>query len=335
MSGLITEVSAPARWSASTALRLLLRNAYAACLGPFPDSFLLALRDAYVTAPAGSTRRQLLFQLLKCVRYKHPDKRLHSFALPDEPEIRLLNVDSIIVRHLYWFGVDGGTWEGGEIRAWQHFCSRATKILEIGANIGVYTLCGARRAPTASYTAVEPHPYTSRVLRGNLELNQLDRVQVVEAAVVGEKTFDRMTLMIPAADQDETPSGSFLGAGGEVSCHASTSYDVPVAGIRDLMGGVDLLKLDVEGYEFEILNGVRDLLLRDRPTVFVEVLPQARKLQRFIADLSRTGTYRLFAAGDRIQEVNPADLEAGRLQARYGARDALLVPTGSDLSALR
>jgi FkbM family methyltransferase len=315
------------------AARLLLRNAYARCLDPIPDSYLLALRTAYLNARPGSRWRQLLFRALNCVRYKHPDTSVHSFAIADEPSVRLLNVDSIIVRHVYWLGLYGPAWEGTEIRAWQYFCGRASKILEIGANIGVYTLCGAARAACGKYTAVEPHPFTSDVLRCNLALNRLGTVRVIEAAVVGQKTSDRMTLMTPNADQDKTPSGSFLDGAGELSSRASRSCEVNVTAIQDLIEGVDLLKLDVEGYEYDILNGARDVLLEQRPTLFVEVLPQAHKLQRFLADLSRQGAFQLFAAGRTIQRVDPRDLIAGRLQQKYRTRDVFMVPAERPVSA--
>jgi FkbM family methyltransferase len=314
-------------------LKLLLRNMYAACLNRVPDAWLLPIRSAYIGARAGSVRRTISHRLLKLVRYKHPDRQLQSFRVVDEPAVRLTNVNSIVVRHVYWFGLYG--WEGSEIRAWQYFCSRARNILEIGANIGFYTVSGAHKAAQAHYTAVEPHPHTVQILRRNLELNRLDGVRVVEAAVVGAKTADHMTLVVPAADQDETPPGSFLQAGGEVSRRPAASYDVPVAAIQDLIGEVDLLKLDVEGYEFDILNSVRDVLMRTRPVIFVEVLREATKLQHLIAELARSGAYRIFACGPTVAEVDADDMLAARFQKRYGTRDVFLVPANSDVSELR
>jgi FkbM family methyltransferase len=296
VQGLTTTSSAvrPARsGDVRTRVRLLLRNGYAAVLNRIPDGCVVPLRTAYVNAPDGSRRRRLFHTILRCLRYKQPDRRLSSFALVDEPELRLANVKSIVVRNLFWFGHGG--WEGAETRAWQYFSSRATRILEIGANVGLYTVCGASRAREAEYTAVEPHPHTSRVLRRNLELNGLNHVRVLEAAVVGHKTTDRMTLVVPLADQDETPPGSFLQSGGELSIAGRMSYDVPVVDVHDLVTGIDLLKLDAEGYEFDILNPVREILVRDRPTIFVEVLPDAKKLQRFVAELrSRYATRDVF-----------------------------------------
>jgi FkbM family methyltransferase len=306
----------------ATVVRLALRNTYTSCLNRIPDSYLLPFRQGYVHAREGSARQWLCHNVLKILRYRHPDRRIDSFALADEPSIRFANVNSIVARHLYWFGFRG--WEGAEVGAWQGFCARATHILEIGANIGFYTVCGARHAGGTHYTAVEPHPHTARVLRRNLELNRLTKVKVVESAVVGCKTAERMRLVVPLADQDDAPPGSFLQSGGELSAAGRMAYEVPVAAIEDLLEGVDLLKLDVEGYEYEILNPVRDHLVRERPTIFVEVLTTARKLQQLIADLARCGAYRIYAVNSTLEEVAPNDVAEGKLGPKYKTRDVLL-----------
>jgi FkbM family methyltransferase len=305
-----------------TTLRLTLRNTYAACLNRMPDAYFLPIRKAYVDAPDGSVRQRLFHNLLKGLRYKHPDPAVDTFALADEPSIHFANVNSIVARHLYWFGFHG--WEGAEVRAWQYFCSHSKRILEIGANIGFYTVCGAQKARQAEYTAVEPHPHTAAVLRRNLALNGLGRVNIIEAALVGRKTGERMALVVPLADEDDAPPGSFLQSGGELSAAGRIAYNVPVAAIDDLLPGVDLLKLDVEGYEFEILNPVREYLIRERPTIFVEVLMTAKKLQRLIADLARCGAYRIYAVNTTLGEVDPEDVVRGRLGSKYHTRDVLL-----------
>ena len=118
-----------------TRWKLALRNRYAAALGRVPDSWLLPIRAAYIRSAPRSMRRALLHRLLGHIRYKHPDRQAESFVVADQPNVQLVNVDSIVMRHVFWFGLEG--WEGPEIRAWQYFCSGATKILEVGANVGL------------------------------------------------------------------------------------------------------------------------------------------------------------------------------------------------------
>lgn len=306
-----------------TRLKLSLRNAYAACLNVLPDRWLLPIRGIYVNGRAGSIQKRLAFQLLRLVRYKHPDKRLAAFAIPDEPHVRLANVDSIVVRHIYWFGLLG--WEGAEIQAWRYFCSRATRILEIGANVGFYTVCGAT-VTRGDYTALEPHPHTIQILRRNLELNGLGQVNVIQAAVVGVKNAPTMRLTVPLADQDEAPPGSFLASGGEVSPPGAVSHQVNVVAADELFSrGPDLVKLDVEGYEFEILSAVKPFLLRHGPTIFVEVLPASTRLQSLIDELVKSKVYKAFICADRLREVDVDEFRTGRARRIHRTRDIVLV----------
>ncbi len=60
-------------------------------------------------------------------------------------------------------------------------------VLDIGANIGVYTLLAASEiGPTGQVLAFEPVPETSRRLLENIEINQLDNVQIYTCAL-GDK----------------------------------------------------------------------------------------------------------------------------------------------------
>jgi hypothetical protein len=110
------------------------------------------------------------------------------------------------------------------------------------------------------------------------------------------------------------------------------AIDVPVAEIHDLVDGVDLIKLDVEGYEFEILNPIREYLIRERPTIFVEVLPPAKKLQRLIANLAQLGAYRIYALNTTLSAVDPLDIATGRLGDVHQTRDVLLLRASEELS---
>ena len=163
--------------------------------------------------------------------------------------------NSILTRRIYWFG-EGG-YEGSEVYFWRYFCKRARNILEIGANTGYYTTQGALAAPNTPYLAVEPHPVSVKTLKQNLALNSLRNVEVIEAAVVGRKASERMDLVIPDIDDDESPPGAYLAGGTEgISRTGAKSISVPLVEASDLIDDVDLLKLDVEGYEYEILLSI-------------------------------------------------------------------------------
>ena len=308
-----------------TSLKLLLRDLFSAALGFIPLRLLQPLRQAHARAPAGSSRAAALDALMHLLRYRRVDDSVRSFTLPDEPGLSFVNVNSFIARRVYWLGRQG--YEGHESEWWAYFCRRSHKVLEVGANIGFYTVIGAHAAPQTPYLAVEPHPRSAAILRQNLLLNKTTAVSVLEAALVGRKTIEHLELSVPYEDGYDSPCGAFVTSGLSADRdHAAATVEVEVAEARDVVDGVDLLKIDVEGHEYEILASVGDWLRDNRPAMFIEVLPDARELRLFLYDICDLYGYQPYAIG-------PADLEAAPAEAlldpsfpgRHGTRDVLLV----------
>ncbi len=147
-------------------------------------------------------------------------------------------------------------------------------FVDVGANIGFFTLLGAARVGAAGrVVALEPHPEVAPVLRGNVRMNGLRNVQVLQLA---------------AADVSGTAalSGFVAGAGNSgvsTLAHASAAgvpaYEVrcePLDRVLDDAGvaAADLVKVDVEGAEARVLRGMRDGLRAGRyHRVMVELHP--------------------------------------------------------------
>src|SRR5215208_3746869 len=120
-----------------TGARVAARRTVARVLGLVPFAWLSWLRDLHARSRHGSSRRRALGAVLEVVR--HRDLRgVGSFSLVDRPEVRMLAADSLVVRRLYWFGELG--YETSEAAWWRWFCERSSRILELGANVGSYTV---------------------------------------------------------------------------------------------------------------------------------------------------------------------------------------------------
>lgn len=104
-------------------------------------------------------------------------------------------------------------------------------MLEIGGNVGLFTVIGVRVAP-GSYTVVEPVPLVAATLRANLARNGLTDVEVLQGAVIPDNNARDVTLNLPAEDW-----------GMPVGAHVI----VPGLPIRQLAEGRDLIKIDAEG----------------------------------------------------------------------------------------
>jgi FkbM family methyltransferase len=248
-----------------------------------------------------------------------------TFTLVDDTDLRFLGVESQVLNELYWWGSTG--WEPELVPWWRYFCRRSASVLELGANVGYFTVQGGRAAPSARYVAVEPHPFSAEVCRAHLALNGVTSVEVVQAAAVAEPGLSLVSLHVPA-DQRATPTVAFLGPHTELPTSMTRDpavVDVPAVDVRELLDGVDLIKLDVEGQEHELLAAAHDYLRERRPTLVVEVLPGTQRLRAMLGSLCTADGYRCYAvpAGTAVP-LSPERLETVQLMEEFGCQDVVL-----------
>jgi FkbM family methyltransferase len=139
---------------------------------------------------------------------------------------------------------------------------------DIGANVGVYTVLGARRVgPAGKVVAFEPFPASAEAMRQNCIRNDLSNVTLVQAAVAersGEIEFQigSTSVVNRIGDAASSPTGETL--------------TVPMVAIDDYVqqSGAPLpnvVVVDVEQAEVRVLEGMRGTIERARPTLFIEV----------------------------------------------------------------
>lgn len=154
-----------------------------------------------------------------------------------------------------------------ELDAFIARCSPGMRLLDIGAHHGLFALsalqCGGN---TARVVAVEASPKAARVLRTNLRLNCCgERASVVEvAAGDSEGTLAVLTTGPHAGDYVVVAPGD-----------RKDACSVPMKPLDSicLENGIEPthLKIDVEGFEEEVLRGAGAVLKRCRPVVFLEL----------------------------------------------------------------
>jgi FkbM family methyltransferase len=303
-------------------IRLVVRDALSWALAQIPLPLLQTLRRADERSPIGG-RYNPRRAVLRIQRYLPVDRSIDAFQFRTQPPLFFANDYSSFSRRLFWEGMsrDGG------IEVWRNLCAHATGILEIGANVGYYTVLVASAAKTTPYIAVEPHPTSAVYLRRNLQLNNLHHVEVVQAAVVGKKTCASMQLIVPRDDPDNTPAGAYL-AGGEGVTPRSNRDAVTVLTTEAaslIRASTDLIKLDVEGHEFDILDSLLPVLIERRPTLFVEVRRRTQLLRRLLHRLATEVGYSIHAVGkDVLHPLAAGEILDVVLQDVYRTRDVIL-----------
>lgn len=136
-----------------------------------------------------------------------------------------------------------------------HFLREEDFFLDVGANIGSYTVL-ASGAVGAETLCFEPVPKTFRHLLDNIHLNRLtDRVKAHNVAVGSEAGEIEMM-----ADQD-TVNRVITG-----ETYAGETVKVPVVVLDEILAGrvPKLIKIDVEGFETQVLLGAMRTLVNPR-----------------------------------------------------------------------
>lgn len=139
-------------------------------------------------------------------------------------------------------------------------------FFDVGANIGVYSGWAARIVgPTGRVYAFEPVPSTRQYLQEFLEMNNLENVSVVPSAV-GRGTGSIHLYCRPGA--------SGLASAVKTSAPDIQEIEVSLTSLDEHASLAktrvpQLLKIDVEGYEFEVLRGARQILCASHPPAVI------------------------------------------------------------------
>jgi FkbM family methyltransferase len=181
---------------------------------------------------------------------------LCRFFVIRRPEFRLRFNPSVLSAR-YW--MDPQAREDDHVFLRAHLRPGDTYV-DVGANIGALAMhAAALVGDSGQVVAIEAHPRTAGFLRDNAELNGRRNVTVLNFAV-GDQAG---TLHFTDIWSDEK-NGVAEGGG----------LEVPVRTLDELLGGtpgrIHLLKLDVEGYELNVLRGGGAALARTE-CVYLEV----------------------------------------------------------------
>jgi len=134
-------------------------------------------------------------------------------------------------------------------------------VVEVGANIGTHTVPIARRASIVY--AFEPQRRVYNVLCGNLALNGIDNVETFRVA--GGEKRERREVPVLDFDVENSPGSWGLSSEGNTAENVMDYVDIVPINI-----GCDFMKIDVEGWEIEVLKGSRPLIDKHKPALYVE-----------------------------------------------------------------
>ena len=224
-----------------------------------------------------------------------------TIPLPDKQTVAYVSIaDDSIKRAVFWQG-----WNGYEGETFSYLASTIASfdlLVDVGANTGYLAIVAAKLNPRLKVIAVEAAPSTFSYLCQNVEANGLtDRVRCVNVAAGAES--GRAAFGLAEFDGVVAVESALLRVGNKQAAFSNV-IDVNVNRLddiitEDLSNVAVLLKIDVEGFEPEVLRGAERLLVSVHPTVLFELLPGGPR-QELLALFDRV-VYDLY----RITEDGP------------------------------
>ena len=160
--------------------------------------------------------------------------------------------------HSCWIGLY--EWEKARLLA--RTLKPGMVFFDVGANVGYFTLLASRLVgPTGRIFAFEPLRRNLTYLRRHIAMHNLENVTVVEVAVSDSEGFATF-------DPGSNASSGRLSQQGSV--HVQTvSLDKEISAGR--LPVPDILKIDVEGAEVQVLDGLKKTLETARPKVCLDI----------------------------------------------------------------
>lgn len=141
-------------------------------------------------------------------------------------------------------------------------------FLEVGANIGYYTLLELKNSKNSKVIAFEPNPYNVEILKKNIEINGFGSRRIkIEELGVGDKN-ENMKFYI----YEYSNASSMIKRDG-----MKEEITVKVIRLDDyITEKIDYLRMDTEGFEMNIIKGMKNILSGDLAPrkMFIEVHPK-------------------------------------------------------------
>ena len=143
------------------------------------------------------------------------------------------------------------------------------KIIDIGSNIGYYAILESRLVgKSGKIFSIEPSPTNFELLKENLELQNEKNFELYNLAI-GDKNEEIEFLISKKSNWSKIKGKTDIVGENEVIKVSSKTLDEFCE--QNKIENIDLIRMDVEGYEFNIINGAEKILKKFKPIIMIEI----------------------------------------------------------------
>ena len=230
------------------------------------------------------------FTTYHVVSLTHRKKTFSLFISPD---------NGFIDNYIYLYGV----YEPFMLDLISVYLTKGMVFVDIGANIGQHSMYAATLVgKEGSVYSYEPIPFIYKQLQDSVAKNNFGAIIHTKNIALGNK------------DSSETIHISRKNVGGSSLVNKETTSETATVVVKkgdtelSHIHKIDVMKIDVEGYEYEVLEGIQQKLNHDKPVLFIEFsgsfyLNAGTKHGEKIVSILRDASYSIFDIEDEMKKI--------------------------------
>ena len=163
-----------------------------------------------------------------------------------------------------------GQYEPHVTKVFREFVKPSMHILDVGANIGYYSMLSASLVgEKGKVIAIEPNPKNVKLIEASRRANRFENISIMQLAAGRERGI----LVINSSGSNGTTyqlSDDF-----QSLLESTTVASMKIDEIVTEKENVDLIKIDIEGAEYNALTGASSLIKRCKPLIISEFSPES------------------------------------------------------------
>jgi len=230
-----------------------------------------------------------------------------SLSKPTENEIVQTNfgfrikINPVFDKNIENVIYERGVYEIGTVKVLQSFLSKNDVFVDAGANIGFLSLVAAAKIGNKGQVhSFEPVPSTFDILKKNKAINNFEQIKLHSFALGNKKES------VSIYAESENRGGASI-----MNKHSTQGIEIQVERLDDIdaVQRIDVLKIDVEGYELEVLKGAENKIKKNRPKLIIEYSSERTnkgeefELYNWLLKIGEYRIYKLLKGKEQISEL--------------------------------
>jgi FkbM family methyltransferase len=201
---------------------------------------------------------------------------------------------------------------------------RGDVVIDIGANIGIYTKCISELVgPAGKVFSIEPVPSTFDILQYNVKKLHLENVALYNCALSDVNKEVVMSVPVHPTGREDFYRAGIVGnsqfQGNTITIASKTLDSLLGKGIK-----VSFIKCDVEGHELQVIRGAMETITHSMPVMLVEITrnPEDKNSDAFeiFAMVKKRGYEIFWLNGNKLQPYSPGITQVNYFFIPHGTR---------------